>query len=458
MIKNMIRELDISDEEKEIVLYGLKQFSILATSIAAAILIGIMLGELKGVIFFLVMFIPLRVFAGGLHMPKLWICSIASSMLIVSVALMIKLVNSEKMISPGVLILCVISGIIIIILAPVDTNNKRLFFYEKREYKIISTVFVLIELAIAIFFHKVSRVNMIAEISLMIESVYLIIQSIINLNLRGIKKVDRELNNKARTVDKNNKIAKEKNLGGGSRVINIAICDDEASTCKEVEDMLFALTEKLGTSISTDVYYSGEGLIKGLQAGNSYGFIILDIELAELNGVDVGKFIREEIHNFHTQIIYISSKTTYAMQLFSVQPLDFIGKPITEESLFYAIRRGLEIIDYSGEVFVCKIGRDNILVECREILYLESNLRSITLVCKDEKISFYGKISECLSKLPECFVRIHNSYVVNMNAIKRFGKDYVLMNNGDELQISRKFSESFSDRLFRRMKFLHGEN
>ena len=249
----------------------------------------------------------------------------------------------------------------------------------------------------------------------------------------------------------------EKFGGGADKVLNIAICDDEAATCLNVENMLLTLKEKLGCDIETDVYYSGEGLIKGLRAGNNYEFIILDIELAELNGVDVGNFIREEIHNFHTQIIYISSKTTYAMQLFSVQPLDFLVKPISEAMLLSAIKRGLEVIDCSGMIFMCKSGKENVLIECRDILYLESNLRTVTVICKDEKISFYGKISECLSKLPASFVRTHNSYIVNMNAIKRCGKDYVIMNNGDELQISRKFSNEFSNKLLDRMKLLQGE-
>lgn len=267
--------------------------------------------------------------------------------------------------------------------------------------------------------------------------------------------MDKELNNK--TLNALQTTAETGKIVRGSGLINIAICDDETATCQDVEIMLYALKEKLGMSINTDVFYSGEGLIRRLQAGIKYEFIILDIELDELNGVDVGKFIRDEIHNFHTQIVYISSKTTYAMQLFSVQPLDFIVKPVAEDKLFAAIKRGLDFINYSGEIFICKSGKENLLIECRDILYLESNLRTVTVVCKDENIVFYGKIAECLSKLPTCFVRIHNSYVVNMNAIKRYGKDFVIMNNRDKLQISRKFSNEFSEKLLNRMKLLQGE-
>ena len=97
MIKNIIMESDITDEDKEIALYGMKRLTMLVTSIGVALLIGIAVGELKGVILFLAMFMPLRVFAGGLHMPRLWLCGIASSLLIISVALLIKYIEPEKM-------------------------------------------------------------------------------------------------------------------------------------------------------------------------------------------------------------------------------------------------------------------------------------------------------------------------------------------------------------------------
>lgn len=189
MIKNMIMEADISDEDKEIALYGMERLAMLTASIGVSILIGIATGELKGVILFLVMFVPLRVFAGGLHMPKLWICGIASSMLITAVALLVKNIEPEKLITPGLFLLCLISTIIIIVLAPVDTENKRLFSHERRRFKIISAVLASAELAVIFFQGVMPRVKMIAEISLMTESIYLIIQELINVD-KGIHKTN----------------------------------------------------------------------------------------------------------------------------------------------------------------------------------------------------------------------------------------------------------------------------
>ena len=181
MIENIIQDSNISSEEEEVVLYGLKRLEMLAVSIVATILIGSVTGELKGVMLFLIMFIPLRIFAGGLHMRKLWMCGTASSSLIILVALSIKYIEPEKKIISELLILCLVSAITIMALAPVDTESKRLFLHEKRKFKIISVIIVIVEIAVIFLPGLLPRVKMIAEISLVAESIYLVIQRLINL-------------------------------------------------------------------------------------------------------------------------------------------------------------------------------------------------------------------------------------------------------------------------------------
>lgn len=239
-------------------------------------------------------------------------------------------------------------------------------------------------------------------------------------------------------------------------MIKIAICDDESFTCQQIEGMIQESSLASENKVDVDIFYTGEGLIRTLASGMEYDFVILDIELEQLNGIEVGIYIRDKQRNFHTQIIYISSNETYAMQLFTVQPLDFLVKPIVKEKLVHTIQKGLKMISYSEELFMCKVGRDHIAISCKEILYFMSDKRKIKIVCKDEEIDYYGKLSDTLKLLPDCFAQIHNSYVVNMNAIKKSTRDFVIMNNGDCLQISKKYRESFAHQLLERWAKLQG--
>lgn len=62
----------------------------------------------------------------------------------------------------------------------------------------------------------------------------------------------------------------------------------------------------------------------------SIDLLFLDIEFhsESLNGVNIAQFLREQSEGQATQVVFVSSKSEYAMQLFQVRPLDFIIKPI----------------------------------------------------------------------------------------------------------------------------------
>ncbi|MGN0402064.1 MAG: LytTR family transcriptional regulator DNA-binding domain-containing protein [Acetatifactor sp.] len=54
---------------------------------------------------------------------------------------------------------------------------------------------------------------------------------------------------------------------------------------------------------------------------------------------------------------------------------------------------------------------------CKEILYLTSEKRMIRVICRDENIEYYGKLSNEIKKLPNRFLQIHHSFVINRNAV-----------------------------------------
>lgn len=241
-------------------------------------------------------------------------------------------------------------------------------------------------------------------------------------------------------------------IGGGKMRIRIAICDDEKIVCNAVEKMVENVSNTLGIGITVDVFYSGESFVEYLAKGHNYDFVLLDIELYELNGIDVGRYLRDDLGNFHTQIIFISSKDTYAMQLFSVQPLDFLVKPLNEEKITGVIRRGLDMMGMPKEELVCCVNRSMECISCSEILYLVSSGRKVKVICINSQIEYYGKLSDELKKLPNYFCQVHNSYIINYRAIKKYLPTVVIMNNNDEIPISRKFVKDFKSQVLLRMR------
>ena len=111
----------------------------------------------------------------------------------------------------------------------------------------------------------------------------------------------------------------------------IMICDDEPCTCAQIEDTLLKYGNDNAISIDTEVFDTGEALYSYISSTPDVDLVFLDIELPGINGATVGNSIRNKLRQNDLQIVYISSKTNYAMQLFEARPFDFLVKPIRTE-------------------------------------------------------------------------------------------------------------------------------
>ena len=102
--------------------------------------------------------------------------------------------------------------------------------------------------------------------------------------------------------------------------------------------------------------------------------LFLDIELINTDGIKVGNFIREEMENMETDIVYISSNSSYAMNLFRLQPIDFLIKPLTEERIEEVMLRAIKQYARKRQMFDYQIkGSFYKLMGEDELVCLESS-------------------------------------------------------------------------------------
>jgi len=223
-------------------------------------------------------------------------------------------------------------------------------------------------------------------------------------------------------------------------MLKIAIVDDKINICFQVEEYIEKVCSELNLNVEVDVYESGETLLKALsQQGLCYDLIFLDIELKTTTGIKVGKVIRDEYNDEFTQIVYISWKADYAVELFDINPFNFLIKPLNYEKINKVIRRYLKISGFWSDVFTYKYGHDTFKIKLKDIKYFKSDGRKIMIYLKDKIEEYYDSLDRIYSEqlIKYDFLFIHKSYIVNYDCVSEFGYERLVLNDKTVLPIGR---------------------
>lgn len=234
---------------------------------------------------------------------------------------------------------------------------------------------------------------------------------------------------------------------------HIGICDDSKETCAGLETMLYGYGKQQGLQIEVTVWYTGEDLCKCLTENEHLPDVLfLDIELLTTNGVKVGKFIREELENLDTIIIFISAKSSYAMELFCIQPLDFLVKPLEKQKIENVMDRVRKLTEIRKGIFEYYYGGFYFKTMYKDILYFCSHNKKIRMVLQKGEKEFSGKLKELVQEVPANFIQIHQSYLVNFDYIDECTYETVKMKNGERLSISQPYRKEVRNHIMKRVR------
>ena len=220
-------------------------------------------------------------------------------------------------------------------------------------------------------------------------------------------------------------------------MIRIAVCDDVREVVAQVNGYLSEYQKHKKIKMSISNFFNAEELWDFLTA-NHCDLIILDIELVKMNGVELGKKIRTELNDQDIKIIIISALENYYKQLFDIQPLNFLLKPIDKIKLFNVIDLAVKLIDDQNHIFVFKTKESTYRLKVKDILYFESYNHNFKVVTTNGNYSYRSSFSEIMNQLSDYgFIQVHKSYVINCNQTRDIEYDKLIMTNGTEIPIGR---------------------
>lgn len=225
-------------------------------------------------------------------------------------------------------------------------------------------------------------------------------------------------------------------------MINIVICDDEEECLKEIENQIEKyLSHKNILDFKINTFKSGMELCRQIEKFDEYQVFFLDINMSEINGLDVARMIRDR--NEKALIVFITAYIDYAVDGYKVEAIRFIIKDMLEQMLPECMDTVLQKLSMSFQKIELPFqeGKREVLIS--NIVYVESNRHKVFFHIKQkdttmDQLFLYDKLDNIQNSLEDYgFLRIHKSYLVNMQYIEDIVKYKVMLKTGVELSIPR---------------------
>ena len=234
-------------------------------------------------------------------------------------------------------------------------------------------------------------------------------------------------------------------------MLRIAICDDDSAVRTIIFNCLMEIEDDHTLAFDIQVFESGESLHKYIfENAFIFDIIFLDIELGKMNGIDIGKMLRNNFRSLLTQIVFVSNHEKYAMDLFKLHPFDFLIKPLRYRHIEKTVLDIINIMFKQNGTFKYKVAHKEYEIELYKVLYFKTEAgRKIRIHTFKDNLSydlFYGRMSHISEPLlKQDFFLANSYYLVNYYAVTEFRYNKIKLVNGQELNISQTFRKAVRD-------------
>lgn len=154
--------------------------------------------------------------------------------------------------------------------------------------------------------------------------------------------------------------------------------------------------------------------------------IFLDIQMPDLSGTDFAELLKK----YNIKVIFTTAYSEYALQGFELNALDYLLKPITFQRFLDAVQKypKQEQNASNQQTITIKSGYDLHKVNLKDILYIESSGEYVNYyLTQGNKIMANQSLTKLSNQLPNYFLRVHRSYIVNKNKVTSLkGRDLLL--------------------------------
>ena len=165
--------------------------------------------------------------------------------------------------------------------------------------------------------------------------------------------------------------------------------------------------------------------------------IFCDINMPDLNGMDFVKSLAVP-----PLIVFTTAYSEYAVEGFKVNAVDYLLKPL--DRLTESVAAAKPATDSDDSLFL-KTDYRIVKVSIPDIRYVEamSEYLKVWIEGEPKPIITLLSMKKMQEHLPNNFMRIHRSYIINLNKIQEVNKNRVIMDSDTYLPIGDLYKDAF---------------
>lgn len=224
-------------------------------------------------------------------------------------------------------------------------------------------------------------------------------------------------------------------------MIKIAICDDEKIFRENMQFTISEYMQEKQLAYEVDLFRSGMEFIDlGVEMAQ-YQIVFLDINMDDMDGIETAQKMRELCKDIF--LVFVTGYINYTLEGYRVEAIRYILKntPNFKETIYESLDVICEKMNYvtNTEQFEFREGTKKILVD--RIVYIESNLHKLNFYVLQTGYTvytLYDTLNLIENRLEEySFIRIHQSFLVNLKYIANIVNYNVYLIDGKTLPVSK---------------------
>lgn len=227
-----------------------------------------------------------------------------------------------------------------------------------------------------------------------------------------------------------------------------AICDDDADYAEYIETLAAQWARQAGTQVEMERFPSAEAFLFRYGERQDFDVLLLDIEMAAMDGVSLARAVRRE--NDGVQIVFITGYTDYISEGYEVSALHYLTKPVDEGKFFQVLSRAVARMKRNEPFLTLELPEEIVRLPLPEIRYLDV-LHNYVTVHAGRDYTVKRPLGELEKVLDGRFFRAGRSCILNLAYIRRVARTEVELTTGELIPLPRGQYEKLNRAIIERM-------